>query len=113
MLTLLLLIFLGLVFFFIIKFTAAVAAIIAIIAGTTTITVLACVWLGTSYHLKASGYKQNNPQETYRQLDSSLKQIVADLQEMRFELEEAESYLRDVEFLRYAREGRKTEKSKT
>ena len=113
MLTLLLLIFLGLVFFFIIKFTAAVAAIIAIIAGTTTITVLICVWLGTSYYLKASGHKPYNAQATYRQLDTRLKQIAGDLREIRFELEEAESYLRDVEFLRYAREGRKTEKGKT
>ena len=87
MLTLLLLIFLGLVFFFIIKFTTAVVAIIAIIAGTTTVTVLICVWLGTSYYLKVSGHKPYNAQATYRQLDTSLKQIAGDLREIRFELE--------------------------
>ena len=113
MLTLLLLIFLGLVFFFIIKFTVAVAAIVAIVAGTTTITILVCVWLSTSYYLKASGYKPNNAQETYHQVDSDLKQIVGDLREIRFDLEEAEPYLRDVEFLRYARQNRKSEKNKT
>ena len=52
---LLLLIFIGLVFFFVIKFTIALTAVVAIIVGTTTITTLACVWLGTSYYLRASG----------------------------------------------------------
>ena len=107
--SLLLLIFLGLVFFLIVKFTAAVVAIVAIVAGTTTITVLACVWLGTSYYLRVSGYKPNTAQEIYNQVDSDLKQIVGDLQEIRFELAEAEPYLRDVEFLRYARQNPKAE----
>ncbi len=105
----LLLIVLGLVFFLIVKFTVAVTAIVAIVAGTTTITTLACVWLGTSYHLKASGYKPGKAQETYSQVDSDLKQIVGDLQEIRSELEEAEPYLRDVEFLKYARQNPKAE----
>ena len=109
---LLLLIFIGVVFFFVIKFAVAVSTIVAILVGTTTITVLACVWLGTSYFLKASGYKSNKAQETYLKVDSSLKQMVGDLREIRFELEEAEPYLRDVEFLRYARENRKSEKVK-
>ena len=106
---LLLLIFLGLVFFFVIKFTAAVTAIVAIVAGTTTITTLVCVWLGTSYYLRSSGYKPNKAQQTYRQMDSDLNQMVGDLREIRFELEEAEPYLRDVEFLRYARQNRPAE----
>ena len=73
---LLLLIFLVLVFFFIIKFSAAFAVIVAIVAGTTTITTLACVWLGTWYYLWASGYKSNKAEETYRQVDSDLQQMV-------------------------------------
>lgn len=105
----LLLIFLILVFFFIFKFTAALVAIMAIIIGTTTITVLACVWFGTSYYLRMSGYDPNSAEQTYRRVNSDLKQIVGDLQEMRFELQEAEPYLRDVEFLRYARQNRKVE----
>lgn len=105
----LLLIFLILVFFFIFKFTAAIVAIVAIVMGTTTITVLACVWLGTSYYLRTSGYDPNGAEQTYRRVDSDLKQMIGDLQEMRFELEEAEPYLRNVEFLRYARQNRKTE----
>jgi hypothetical protein len=105
----LLLIFLVLVFFFIFKFTAALTAIMAIVIGTTTITILACVWLGTSYYLRTSGYDPNSAEQAYRRVDSDLKQIAGDLQEMRFELEEVEPYLRNVEFLRYARQNRKTE----
>ena len=101
---LLLLIFLGLVFFFIIKFTVAVTAVVAIVIGTTTITILACVWLGTSYYLRSLGYRPNSAQQTYRQVNSDLQQIVGDLREIRFELEEVEPYLQDVEFLRYARQ---------
>ena len=107
--SLLLLIFLGLVFFLLVKFTAAVTTIVAIVAGTTTITILACVWLATSYYLRISGYKPDKAQGTYRQVDSDLNQIIGDLQEIRFELEEVEPYLRDVEFLRFARQNRKTE----
>lgn len=103
----LLLIFIGLVFLFVIKFTVAVTAVVAIIMGTTTITVLVCVWLGTSYYLRASGYDPDKAEKTYHQVDSDLKKIVGDLQEIRFELEEVEPYLRDVEFLRYARQHRK------
>ena len=84
----LLLIFLSLVFFFIFKFTVAFVAIVAIIMGTTTITILACVWLGTSYYLRTSGYDTNTAEQTYHRVDSDLKQIAGDLQEMRFELEE-------------------------
>ena len=105
----LLLIFLVLVFFFIFKFTAAVVAIVVIVMGTATITTLACVWLGTSYYLRTSGYDPNSAEQTYRQVDSDLDQIVGGLQEIRFELEEVEPYLRDVEFLRYARQNRKVE----
>ncbi|MDE0689476.1 MAG: hypothetical protein OXI61_15020 [Candidatus Poribacteria bacterium] len=105
----LLLIFLVLAFFFIFKLTAALTAIVAIIMGTTTITTLVCVWLGTSYYLRTSGYDPNSAEQTYRQVDSDLNQIVGDLQEMRFELEEVEPYLRNVEFLRYARQNRKSE----
>ena len=105
----LLLVFLLLVFFFIFKFTAAVVAIVAIVMGTTTITILACVWLGTSYYLRTSGYDPNSTEQTYHRVDSDLNQIVGNLQEMRFELEEVEPYLRDVEFLRYARQNRKVD----
>ncbi len=102
----LLIIFLAIGFFFLFKFTA----IIAVIAGTTVITTLLCVWLGTSYSLKASGYKPNRGEQTYRQVDAGLKQIVGDLQEIRSQLEDVEPHLRNLEFLKYARQNRNGEK---
>ena len=107
----LLLIFIGLVFFFIIKFTAAATAIIAVIVGTTTVTILACVWVSTAYYLKKSGYKPKTAQQTYRQVDSDLEQIVEDLQDLHSQLEEAEPHLRNMEFLKYTRQNRKVEKN--
>lgn len=109
MFILLLLIFLGLVFFFVTMFGAMITAIVAIIVGVTTITILASVWLGTSYYLKESGNKPKIAQETYRQVDSDLKQIVSDLQEIRSELDDAEPRLRNMEFLKYARQNRNGE----
>lgn len=108
---LLLLIVLTLVFFFIVKFTTAVTSIMAIIIGTTTVTVLACVWLGTSYYLKKSGYVEDTTQQAYRQVDSDLKQIVGDLQEIRLQLDDVTPYLRDMEFLKYARQNRESKKN--
>ena len=109
---LLLLIFLALVFSLIVKFTTAVTAIIAIIIGTTTVTVLACVWLGTSYYLKKSGYAEDTAQQAYRQVDSDLKQIVGDLQEIRLQLDNVAPYLREMEFLKYARQNRESKKNR-
>ena len=109
---LLLLIFLALVFSLIVKFTTAVTAIIAIIIGTTTVTVLACVWLGTSYYLKKSGYAEDTAQQVYRQVDSDLKQIVGDLQEIRLQLDNVAPYLREMEFLKYARQNRESKKNR-
>ncbi len=106
---LLLLIVLGVLFFLIVKFTVAIATIVAIVMGTTTITALVCVWLGTSYFLKRSGYDPGKAQETYHRVNSDLKQISEELQEVRFELEEVEPYLRDLEFLRYTRQNPKAE----
>ena len=108
---LLLLIFLGLVFFFIIKFAAAVIAIVAVVIGTTTLTILACVWVSTSYYLKKSGYEPKAAQQTYHQVDSDLNQIVRDLQEIRLQLDNVTPYLRDMEFLRYARQNRESKKN--
>ena len=109
MFILLLLIFLGLVFFFVMMFGAMITAVVAIIVGVTTVTILASVWLGTSYYLKKSGNKPKTAQETYRQVDSDLKQIVRDLQEIRSELDDAEPRLRNMEFLKYARQNRNGE----
>lgn len=104
----LLLIFLGLAFFFVIKFTTAVTTIVAVVMGTTTITILACVWVPTSYYLKKSRYAPKTAQETYRQVDSDLKQMVGELQEIRSQLEDAEPHLRNMEYLKYARQNSKS-----
>ena len=103
-----LIIILVIMFFFLFKFTAAFAAIVAIVAGTTTITTLVCVWQGTAYALKASGYKPNRGEQAYRQVDAGLKQIVGDLQEIRSQLEAAELHLQNLEFLKYARQNSQT-----
>ena len=105
----LLLIFLLLVFFFIFKFTAALVAIV----GNS-------YWDNNNHYtrMRLAGnivlpkehrdMIQTVPNRLTIEVDSDLKQIVGDLQEMRFELEEVEPYLRDVEFLKYARQNRKT-----
>lgn len=110
---LLLLIFLGLMLFFIIKFITVVTAIVAIVVGGTTVTVLACVWLGTSYYLKKSGYHPGKSQQTYHQVESDLNQVAEDLTEIRLQLDDVAPYLRDMEFLRYARQNRKGKKKKS
>ena len=109
---LLLLIFLALVFFLIVKFTTAIiVSVVAIVIGTTTVTIIACVWLGTSYYLKKLGYTEDTAQQTYHQVDSDLNQIVRDLQEIRLQLDNVAPYLRDMEFLRYARQNRESKKN--
>jgi len=110
---LLLLIFLGLMLFFIIKFITVVTAIVAIVVGGTTVTVLACVWIGTSYSLKKSGYHPRNAQQTYHRVESDLNQIAEDLTEIRLQLDDVAPYLRDMEFLKYARQNRKARKKKS
>lgn len=109
---LLLLIFLALAFFLIVKFTTAIiVSVVAIVIGTTTVTIIAYVWLGTSYYLKKLGYAEDTAQQTYHQVDSDLNQIVRDLQEIRLQLDDVAPYLRDMEFLRYARQNRESEKN--
>lgn len=106
---LLLVIFLAVMLFVVIKLMAAVAAIVAIVVGGTMLIVLVSVWLGTSYFLKKSGYEPDSAQHACRQVDSDLDGMLADLQEIRFELDEAAPLLLDLEFLRYARQARKSE----
>lgn len=105
---LLLVIFLAVMLFFIVKMLAAVVAIIAIIFGGTMLIVLVSVWLCTSYFLRKSGYEPDSAQQAYRQVGSDLDGMLADLQEIRFGLDEAAPLLLDLEFLRYARENRET-----
>lgn len=107
---LLLVIFLAVMLFFVVKLMAAIAAIVAIVVGGTMLIVLVSVWLGTSYFLKKSGYEPDGARNAYCRVESDLDEMLTDLQEIRFELDEAAPLLLDLEFLRYARQARKSEK---
>lgn len=113
MLILLLLIFLASVFFFVIKFATMATALVAVVVSVTTLSILACVWVGTSYYLKAVGYEPKTAQESYSQVESGLKQLSADLQEIRSQLEAVEPHLQNLEFLKYAPQNTEVKKSET
>lgn len=57
--------------------------IVAIVMGTVTVVTLISVWLRTSYSLKKHGYHPNQAREKYNQLQSDLRRISADLEEIR------------------------------
>lgn len=106
---LLLLLLIGVGFFFIIKYMAVIATVTAIIISGITVITLASVWMGTSYCLQKSGYRPRNTKQAYHQVESGLNQIAGDLADIRLQLDDVAPYLRDMEFLRYARQNRKTE----
>ena len=58
-------------------------SIVAIVMGTITVVTLISVWLGTSYSLKKCGYHPNQAKERYNQLQSDLRRLSADLEEIR------------------------------
>ena len=62
---------------------AAAVSIVAIVMGTITVVTLISVWLGTSYSLKKRGYHPNQAKERYNQLQSDLRRLSADLEEIR------------------------------
>ena len=113
MLILLLLFILLLVFFFVIKFAAVVTAMVAVTVSVTTISILACVWMGTSYYLKETGYEPKAARKSYHQVDSGLKEISEDLQQIRSQLADVEPHLRNLEFLKYASQNTEVKKSET
>ncbi|MDE0185550.1 MAG: hypothetical protein OXP71_08840 [Candidatus Poribacteria bacterium] len=100
---LLLLLFLGLTFFFVIKFSVIITAVAAIILGSITVTVLAIVWLATSRSLNRTGKYRYTGQMTYQQIQSDLSQISEDLNGIRWQLQDIAPQLHDMEFLKYAR----------
>ena len=57
--------------------------IVVIVMGTVTVITLISVWLGTSYSLKKRGYHPNQAKERYNQLQSDLRELSADLEEIR------------------------------
>ena len=106
---LLLLLLIGVAIFLVIKYIAVITAVTAIVVSGITVIALVSTWLGTSYSLHASDYQRHNPKQAYQQVESGLNQITADLTEIRLQLNEVAPYLRDMEFLRYARQNRKSE----
>lgn len=100
---LLLLLFLGLMLFFIIKFSVIITAMAAIVLGSITVTVLAIVWLTTSRSLNRTGKYRYSGQMTCQQIQSDLSQISEDLNGIRWQLQDIAPRLRDMEFLKYAR----------
>ncbi len=60
-----------------------VVSIVALVMGTITCVTLVLIWLGTSYSLKKHGYHPNQARETCDQLQSEIKGISADLEEIR------------------------------
>ena len=106
---LLLLLLIGVGLFFIVKYMAVIATVTAIIISGITVITLASVWMGTSYCLQKSGYRPRNSKQAYHQVESGLNQIAGDLTEIRLQLNDVAPYLRDMEFLRYARRNRKVE----
>ena len=63
------------------------------------------------YRLKKSGYYPRKSTQGYLQVESDLKQISEDLAEIRLQLDSVAPYLREMEFLRYARQNRESKKN--
>ena len=57
--------------------------IVALVMGTTAAVTLISVWLGISYSLKKRGYHPNQAKERYNQLQSDLRKLSSDLEEIR------------------------------
>ena len=104
---LLLLLLIGVGFFFTVKYMAVIATVTAIIISGITVITLASVWMGTSYCLQKSGYHPRKSKQAYHQVESGLDQVAGDLTEIRLQLDDIAPYLRDIEFLKYARQNRK------
>ena len=109
----LLLTLLGVIFFLIIKYVAVMSTIAAIVISGIAVVVFVGIWQGALYLLKKSGYYISNSQQTYKQVESNLKQMVGDLQEIRSQLAEVEPHLQNLEFLKYAPQNSEVKKSET
>ena len=98
---------LGVGLFFTVKYMAVIATVTAIIISGITVIILASVWMGTSYCLQKLGHYPRKAKQAYQQVESDLNQIAGDLTEIRLQLDDIAPYLRDMEFLRFARQNRK------
>ena len=104
-----LLLLIGIGLFFTVKHITLIAVVIPIAISGATVITLASVWMGISYRLQKLGYRPRNTKQTYHQVESSLHRIAEDLTEIRLQLDDMAPYLRDMEFLKYARQNRQSE----
>ncbi len=109
----LLLTLLGVMLFLIIKYVAAMSIIMAVVISGIAVVVFVGIWQGALYLLKKSGHYVSNSKQTYGQVESNLKQIGVDLQEIRSQLAEVEPHLQNLEFLKYAQQNTEVKKSET
>ena len=103
----------GVMLFLTLKYVAAMSTITAVVISGIAVIVFVGIWQGALYLLKKSGHYISNSEQTYRQVESNLKQMVGDLQEIRAQLEEVEPHLRNLEFLKYAPQNTEVKKSET
>ncbi len=101
----------GLILFFIITQAAVLTTLTAIIIGVVAVIMLVSTCLGISYFFKKSDYRPSKAKQSYLRVESDLKQIAADLTEIRLQLDNIAPYLREMEFLRYARQNRESKKN--
>lgn len=91
------------------KFLFFAATLILVITVSLTITILVAVKLITSQLLKKRGYRSNMSQVAYQQIQTDLNKVSADLTDIRLQLDDVEPRLREMEFLKYARQSDKAE----
>ena len=91
------------------KFVVFAAILTLIVAVSVTFTILIAVKLITTQLLKKRGYRPNMSQVAYQQVQTDLNQVAADLTDIRLQLDDVEPSLRQMEFLKYARQDDKAE----
>lgn len=91
------------------KFVLFVATLTIIVAVSVTFTVLIAVKLITTQLLRKRGYSSNRAKMTYQQVQTDLKQVSDDLTDIRLQLDDVEPHLKEMEFLKYARQNDKAE----
>ena len=91
------------------KFVLFVATLTVIVAVSVTFTALIAVKLITAQLLRKRGYRSNMSQVAYQQIQTDLKQVSDDLTDIRIQLDDVEPHLKEMEFLKYARQDDKAE----
>jgi len=62
--------------------------VVAVVMVMVTVTTLTCIWLGTSYSLKKHGYRPNQTKEAYEGLQTTLKRVSTDIDDIRAQIAE-------------------------